>query len=61
MPSCDVCPSVPLSVMVVYCVKTSYHILNFFSRSDSHTTLVFARKSNLMAISNGDPLTVADE
>ena len=53
----SVCPSVLLPVTLVYCIKTSNHMLKLFSRSDSHTISVFHTKpcSNILT----DPLTGA--
>ena len=41
MPSQDVCPSVRLSVTLLYSVKTVIYIIKLCSPSGSHTTLVF--------------------
>ena len=47
-------PSVFLSVTRRYSVKTVIHILKLFSRSGSHTILVFARQT-VWQYSEGDP------
>jgi len=54
----SVCLSVCLSVMFVYCVNMSNHILICFSPSSSHTILVFLYQT-LWQCSEQDPLTGA--
>jgi len=47
-----------VSVTFVDCVKTNKHIFKIFSPSGSHTILVFCTP-NVIAISDGEPLTGA--
>ena len=48
----------PVSVMFVYCIETSKHILRLLSPSGSHAILVFPYQ-NLRQYSDGTPLTGA--
>ena len=53
LPSCGVCLSVLLSVTIVYCAKTSNHILKLFSLSGSHSILAFFRTKHYSNIPTG--------